>query len=215
MTSTKTASDSAREDLAFIKALVAPDDDWQQQFGKLYFAAGLCYSIQILLEGAQALGWITHAAAASLVIGWGPTVVFVSILIWVVRRGRGRAVGATSRAVGAVFGAVGLANVALCISIGSVSLRLHSQTIFFIYPVVVMILQGMAWLVAYSLRRRAWLGLVALGWFAVGVAMAVLINNLDGYVGAAAVGIICFMTLPGYHLMRLPWAPGVQGSRSA
>lgn len=198
----KSASDSAREDLAFIKALVAPDDNWQQQFGKLYFAAGVCYSVQIVLQGAQGLGLLTSDPIVTQVIGWGPTVVFVGILVWVLRRSRGRAVGQTSRAVGAVFGAVGLTNVALCVSIGSISLRLHSQTIWLIYPVVVMVLQGMAWLVAYMLRRKGWLGLVALGWFGVGVAMAICIDNITGYVAAAGVGVLCFMAIPGYHLMR-------------
>jgi hypothetical protein len=65
--------------------------------------------------------------------------------------------------------------------------------------------------VAYSLRRKAWLGLVALGWFGVGVAMAWFVDNVMGYTIAAAVGIVCFMAIPGFHLMRLP----VQGSRAS
>ena len=47
---------------------------------------------------------------------------------------------------------MGLANLALCASIGSIALRHHDQRIWFIYPVVVMILQGLAWMVAAMLR---------------------------------------------------------------
>ena len=196
------SSDRARDELAFIRALVAPDDRWQQQFGRIYFAAGVCYSIQMVAHVGQLMGWISTAPAAALIIGWGPTVAFAAIMTWIIMRDRPRHIGGASRAVGTVFASVGLANIALCISIGSIALRLHSQTIWFIYPVVVMILQGMAWLVAFILRRRAWLGLVAMGWFAVGIAMAVFIDNMVGFLAAAAAGVFFCMTIPGFHLMR-------------
>lgn len=195
--------DDARDDLAFMRALVSPEDRWQRQFGKLYSAAGLCYCVQMLLHVGQFLGITPSQGLGALAIGWGPTVVFVVILIWVLRRGGTQMPGgATSRAVGSVFAAVGLCNIALALSIGSVSLRLHSITIWLIYPCVVMVLQGLAWLVAFMIRRRAWLGVVALGWFGVGVAMALLIDNMAGYVGAASVGIFFFMLLPGLYIMR-------------
>jgi hypothetical protein len=65
-----------------------------------------------------------------------------------------------------------------------------------------MVLQGLAWLVAFMLRRKIWLGVVALGWFAVGVAMALFIENMVGFVVSATIGIFCFMLLPGLFLLR-------------
>jgi hypothetical protein len=194
--------DSARDDLAFIKALIAPDDHWQRQFGKLYAAAGACYSVQMLGHIGQLLNLVPGNEIVAQTIGWGPSVVFLILLFWVIRKDGPQRGGATSRAVGAVFAAVGLTNLALCASIGSVALRHQSLMIWLIYPCVVMILQGLAWLVAYMLRRRPWLGAVALGWFATGVAMAVLIDNMPGFVGAAAVGVVCFMLVPGLYIMR-------------
>lgn len=194
--------DDARDDLAFIRALVAPEDHWQRQFGKLYAAAGACYAVQMLLHIGQFLNLTPRDGLGAQLIGWGPSGVFLVILIWVIRRDGPQRGGATSRAVGAVFAAVGMTNLALCASIGSVALRLHSLTLWLIYPCVVMILQGLAWMVAYMLRRRSWLGLVALGWFAVGVAMAFFIDNMVGYVAAATVGVVCFMLTPGLYLMR-------------
>jgi hypothetical protein len=200
--------DDARDDLAFIRALVAPEDHWQRQFGKLYAAAGACYAIQMLLHIGQFLGITPSHGLGAQLIGWGPSAVFLAILIWVIRRDGPQRGGTTSRAVGAVFAAVGLTNLALCLTIGSVALRLHSLTLWLIYPCVVMILQGLAWMVAFMLRRRGWLGVVALGWFGVGVAMAIFIDNMVGYVAAATVGVICFMLIPGLYLMR-------QASRNA
>jgi hypothetical protein len=194
--------DDARNDLAFIRALVAPEDHWQRQFGKVYAAAGICYAVQMLGHIGQFLNLAPRDGWGAQAIGWGPTVVFLGILIWVIRRDGAQRGGTTSRAVGAVFASVGFANLALCASIGSVALRLHSQTIWLIYPCVVMVLQGLAWMVAFMLRRRAWLGVVAIGWFAVGVAMAIFIENLADYLAAATVGILCFMLIPGLYLLR-------------
>lgn len=194
--------DNARDDLAFIKGLIAPEDQWQRQFGEIYAAAGACYSVQMLAHIGQLLELLPNDGLAAQVIGWGPTVVFVGLLIWLVRRAGGQRAGMTSRAVGAAFAAIGLANIALCLSIGSVALRLHSQTIWLIYPCVVMVLQGAAWMVAFMLRRRLWLGVVAAGWFAVGVTMAVFIDNMAAFTAAAAVGVVGFMLIPGLYLMR-------------
>ncbi|THD58812.1 hypothetical protein [Phenylobacterium sp.] len=194
--------DDARDDLAFIRALVAPEDHWQRQFGRIYAAAGVCYAIQMLLHIGQFLNVTPRDGLGAQAIGWGPSIVFLGILFWILRRDGPQPGGVTSRAVGAVFAAVGFTNLALCASIGSVALRLHSQTIWLIYPCVVMVLQGLAWMVAFMMRRRPWLLAVAVGWFATGVAMAIFIDNMVGYVAAATVGVVCFMLTPGLYLAR-------------
>jgi hypothetical protein len=198
-------ADKARDDLAFLRALVAgPEDQWQLQFGKIYAAAGACYSVQMLMHIGQFAGVMPDTGLAAQAIGWGPSVVFLAILVWIIRRDGGSMPGggATSRAVGSVFAAVGISNLALCLSIGSVALRLHSQTIWLIYPCVVMVLQGLAWMVAFMLRRKAWLGIIALGWFATGVTMAIFIENMPGFIAAATAGIVGFMLIPGLHIVR-------------
>ncbi len=195
--------DSARDDLAFMRALVDPDDRWQRQFGLTYTAAGACYCAQMALHAVQFVGLLPPDGPIALAIGLGPTVVFLVILLGIIgRRGASPAGGATSKAVGAVFGAVGLTNLVLIAAIGSIAWRLSSITVWLIYPCVVMILQGMAWLVAYMMRRRGWLALVAFGWFAVGVAMALCIQNMAGYVASAAGGMFAFMLLPGLYVLR-------------
>lgn len=195
--------DTARDDLAFLRALVEPDDRWQKQFGETYSAAGVCYSVQMALHAGQFVGLAPGSGPVALAIGLGPTVAFLALLAWIVARNRQPiAGGTTTRAVGAVFGAVGLTNLVLILTIGSVALKLHNFTVWLLYPCVVMILQGLAWLVAYMLRRRAWLALIALGWFAVGVAMAAFIDNMAGFVASAALGFVAFMLAPGLYLMR-------------
>ena len=196
-------ADSARDDLAFMRALVDPGDRWQKQFGEAYSAAGLCYCVQMLLHGGQFLGLLPPGGPVALAIGLGPTAVFLSLLIWIIRRNRAQPTGgSTARAIGSVFGAVGATNLVLVLVVGSIAWRLHSLTIWLIYPCVVMVLQGMAWQVAYMMRRKVWLLAVAMGWFATGLAMAALIDNMPGFAAAAGVGMFAFMLLPGLFMLR-------------
>ena len=202
-------AETARDDLAFMRALVDPGDRWHRQFGQVYASAGACYCTQMLLHGAQFLGLAPASGPVGLAIGLGPTGVFLVLLVWFSARNRQfPSGGATSRAIGSVFGAVGLANLVLVVAIGSIAWRWHSLQTWLIYPCVVMVLQGLAWLVAYMMRRRAWFAAVALGWFATGVAMAASIDNMAGYVISAGVGMFACMLIPGLFMLR-------QSARSA
>jgi hypothetical protein len=194
---------AARDDLAFMRALVQAGGDAQQPFGEGYLAAGVIYGAEMLLHGGQLLGLVSVAGPWVLAIGLGPTVLFLAVLFWIVRRHRGAPANMVSRAIGAVFGAVGVANVALVAVVGSVALRCHSVEIWLIYPCAVFVLQGAAWLAAYALRRRVWLALVGLGWFAAGIGMSRAVGSFAAYVLIAGVSILLLMALPGWVLLRL------------
>ncbi|HXC54478.1 MAG TPA: hypothetical protein VNU97_04225 [Rhizomicrobium sp.] len=195
---------SARDDLAFLRALVGDDASSQSRsFGEAYFASGLIYGGQMLLHAAQALGWISWGPLPALLIGVGPTIVFIPVLSWIIYRNRkNTARGAVGRAVAAVFAAIGLANLFLIAVIGSVAWREHSATTWLIYPCAVFVLQGAAWLFAYMMRRRAWLLAVALGWFACAVAMAICVTALGYFILFAGAGLWVCMALPGWLMLR-------------
>ena len=190
--------DSARDDLAFMRALVSTTEDSQRTFGETYLASGLCYGGQMVMHGLQFLGWAPSDGPGALLIGFGPSVVFVVLLIWILTRRRvAQAPTAVNRAIGAVFGSVGLANLVMILIFGFQAWRQHSLQIWLIYPCVVMVLQGMAWMVAASLRRRGWMGVVALGFFLTGIGMGFALENLSAYVLIAGVGMFAFMAAPG------------------
>jgi hypothetical protein len=196
------AQTAAREDLAFLRGLFDKGDG-SSAFGEAYFAAGLLYGAQMLLHGAQALNWLPANGLLMLTIAFGPTLVFIPILVWVNWRHRGERPAAAGRAVGAVFGAVGMANLALVAVIGSVAWREHSLTTWLIYPCAVFVLQGAAWLVASLMRRRPWMLAVAAGWIAAGVAMALNVASFGAYILLAGLGIWTCMALPGWVLIRV------------
>jgi hypothetical protein len=198
---------SAREDLAYLRALLAPGEDFQRTFGWCYLAAGLCYGGQLIANVAQGFGLLPTTTAANLVFGVGPTVLFLAVLTFIlVRAGMkgGLAPGGMSgRVIGAVFRAFGLTNLALIVVIGSVALRQRSMTVWLIYPCCVYVLQGTAWAIAYSLRQRAWLLAVAAGWVFCGLVMAWSVQNIPAYVLAAGIGMIACMVIPGWVTIRL------------
>ena len=77
-----------------------------------------------------------------------------------------------------------------------------SLTIWLLYPCLVFIIQGAAWGVAYALRRRAWLGLVALGWSAAAVVMAFFIGS-PTYALIASLSMFVLMFAPGAAMLLL------------
>lgn len=194
--------DTAAADLAFLRNLVQAGDDGQRSFGVSYFWAGLIYGVQMLLHGAQFLGFF-DGPVYGLLIGLGPTVVFIAMMIWLSIRNRGRpTAGVAGRAVGAVFAATGLANIVLIVVIGLSAAREKSLEIWLIYPCVVMALQGAAWMVAWQIRRQRMAAIVAAGWFVVALAMGYFIGNPVGYVISSGIGLFAFMLIPGWIMMR-------------
>lgn len=196
--------DTAREDLAFLRGLVQPDERWRRGFGESYAAAGGCYGTQMVLHGLQQLGVAPSTPLPSLLFGVGPTVVFLALVALIYRRHpwKGAGGGVTSRAVGAVFSAIGVANLVLIAMFAATALREHSLKIWLLYPCVVLVLQGAAWMVAWTLRRQAWFAVVAAGWFVTGLAMGLAIENRAWFILLGGTGFFAFMLVPGLVMMR-------------
>lgn len=198
----RTPADEARDDLAFMRSLVTGSDNFQRNFGEAYTIAGGCYGAQMALHAMQAgIGWFTSPVAATLV-GLGPTLVFLALLAMQLWRRRGERNTTSNRAIGAVFQAIGLANLALAAVVGGAAWRAHSLQVWLIFPCVVFVLQGAAWLVVWHVRRRAWYGAIGAGWFATGIAMGFAVDVMPAYMALAAFGFLAFMLAPGLYLMR-------------
>jgi hypothetical protein len=198
---------SVQDDLAFMRALVESGTGIQRPFGEAYLAAGICYGVQMILSAGQSLGRLPHTVHWSLTIGLAPTVVFLAVLACIIWRNRHAVrTGVVGRAIGAVFASVGIANLVLVAVIGSVALRQHSLTTWLIYPCAVFVLQGAAWLVAFSLHRSAWPALVAIGWFAAAIVMACYIETTAWFLVSAAIGFVLLMVVPGAVITRISHA---------
>jgi hypothetical protein len=194
---------SFEDDLSFLRGLVQSNGNHQALFGELYMAAGLTYGLQTLGHWAQALGVLSLSPYQGLALATGPTALFLAYLGWALWRSRRSPIGGvTNRAVNAAFGAAGFANLIMAAVVGMLAIREGSLTIWLLYPCLVFIIQGAAWGVAYALRRRAWLGLVALGWSAAAVVMAFFIGS-PTYALIASLSMFVLMFAPGAAMLLL------------
>ncbi len=199
---TPDAAQSAREDLAFLKGLVDGAGRHQAATGAVFVAAGLIYGLQMLGHWGQATGWLPLGPLGGLVLSLGPTALFLVVLCVVLIRDRRTPRGGTaSRAFQSVFAAAGTTNLILVAIFAPAALGGGGLKVWLFYPAVVFALQGGAWLAAWMLTRRWWMGLTALGWFACAIGMGLTIGQLT-YILIAAAGLLLCMVLPGWAMMR-------------
>jgi hypothetical protein len=194
---------STRDDLAFMRALVAEGANDYSMFGQLYRLAGLVFGGQVVLQAGQIYGWFPAGGLWSLGVGVAPTLLFLAslaVIVW--RRRRDKRPSPTGRAVNAAFGSIGMGNLALLAVFGVVAWRENSIFPLLIFPCAVFVLQAAAWLFAWTIRRRAWLGLVAAGWCVAGISMAANIHSVPGYLFSAGLGLLLCMAIPGWTLVR-------------
>lgn len=197
------ANDLAREDLAYIRALVegpAVDPD----FGIGYFLAGLFYGAQIVASGLQIAGWLPSTPAWSLTINLLPTAMLVVTLvaIHVFRRTGSKPSGVVGRTISALFATLGASNLVFLAVVAFASAQGGGRVAWLMYGCAVFVLQGAAWMVAWVLRRKPWLAAVGAGWFMTAIGMAAAISRLELYVLICGVGLTACMTAPGYAMMR-------------
>jgi len=193
----------ARDDLAFMRSLVSGGGQFQTVAGEIFIWAGLLYGLQCLLSWLDVAGVVSFSQSAMLVVSFGPTFVFLVVLgivIWRERKAP-KSAGAL-RALEAVFQGAGIANLVLALVFAYGAHLTQSITVWLYHPVVVCVFQGVAWYVAWIVRKRAWLGLVSLGWFAVSLACGLLVQSPDKFLLTIGVALILLMALPGYAMRR-------------
>lgn len=167
-----------QEDLAFLRRVVEGGESGQRQFGQICLVAGLLYGLQCLGHWAQAAGWLAMDKLQETIFATAFTAVFVGYLVHLRRSGATPApTGVVARAVTTAFAAAGTTNCIMVIVFCIAAARQSDPTLWYLYPCMVVALQGGAWLTAYALRREVWQALVGLGGMATSIAMALAIGT--------------------------------------
>ena len=196
---------TAQDDLAFLRTIAEGGTGGGMGVpgSALYGSAGVLYGIQCLSYYVQEKGLSLLSPTANIVMAWAPTLIFLVLMTIVIVLDRKKpAVGVTSRAVNSAFAGVGLANLALVIVFASAAARNHDFRYWLFHPAVVFVLQGSVWYVAFTLRKRLWMALVAAGWLVSGVALGMLIDRADLYLLIATLSLFLLMAVPGFGMMR-------------
>jgi hypothetical protein len=204
---TNPTTESARDDLAFVRALVSEGGAAQATLGEALFMAGLCYGTQCVLQFAFVSG-VDAPPLVQLAVGVLPTVIFIVLMIRIMVRDRGVSQhGVGTRAINAAFGGAGLAAMTTAIIFGWLSSRTHDMGTFLLHPTMICVVQGTVWYIAFAIRRRSWFGLVSLGWFSSALALAFVLG-LGGpavgprFLAILSVAMLGLLALPGWLLWK-------------
>ena len=199
---------SARDDLAFIRGLVNDGGRIQASTGSALLAGGLCYGTQCLVQFllAQLPPASPVQQLGEPIAGILPTLIFIVILTRITMRDRRNAVGAggtvATRALKAGFSAVGASAIVTALIFGTVATQERNFTIWLFHPIMVCVGQGVAWYLAYAIRRRRWFLAVSMSWFACSLLLTALLHHLFAFILVVVVALYALMALPGWVLLR-------------
>lgn len=194
---------SARDDLAYLRSLVAVPSPLQKTMGEAFVWAGLLYGGQCALHGLQVLGLAPSEGLAALAIAFGPTLVFCIVLAMIIWKDRKVSQGGVAtRALSAVFQGAGLANLVMAFVFAYGAAKFETPGLWLYQPIVVCMFQGVAWYAAWTVVRRFWLALVAFGWFATTVALGIVVGDVGPYLFTLSAALIVCMAWPGWVIWR-------------
>ena len=197
---------TAEADLAFMRALADGGRQPTAMAGpSIYLAAGLLYGAQCLYHLLEIVTPIRWPGLMSLAVAIGVNAIFFTLLTIVLIRERGRRLGGSgvSRAINAMFAASGLANLCFVAVYGLNAAWMSQFGFWLLYAATVFILQGAVWWVAWLMRRKLWMMLTALGWFASGIALGLILQrDMAAYLAVCGAALFLCMALPGWIMVR-------------
>jgi hypothetical protein len=192
---------SLRDDIAFLRDLARDDGADLAREGANMIVVGLVFGAVTFTYWLVFTG---HAAGLAVVVPWlwAAGVAIMILVAMLLNRGLPRASGAASRAVAAAWGGTGVSLIAPCLGLMLGGARTgNAHLVLWIFPVILFTLYGAAWTVAWVVKRRGWLFLVAVGCFAAAFAEGALVSSPHQWLVLAA-GLILCVALPGAAILR-------------
>lgn len=198
---------SARDDLAFVRALMSEGGQVQTSLGQALLAGGACYGVQCLIQAFLASGIQVHVAV-HLAVGILPTVIFIAEMIRITIRDKHHSQHSVgTRAINAAFGAGGLAALTTALIFAFLAWKTQNIGTWLLHPIMICVVQGTVWYIAFAVRRQRWFGLVSAGWFLSSLLLAYLLGTggagmIVPFLVILAAALLGLMGLPGWILMR-------------
>jgi peptidoglycan/LPS O-acetylase OafA/YrhL len=197
------SASSARDDLAFMRAVAEDRGPLPPLFGAHIFAVGAIFGANILYAYAGNAGLVPWPRN-DMVWSWAPAAaVYALAYLWLHIQTSRRAAefsGPAARAFAAVWSGVMLATAAMVAVVWIASERLQAP-IYAAWPAMALGLYGAAWAVIGIVRKAWWMLGVTAGCFASAVACAFLIGQKEHWLAMGA-GLLLFMAVPGWIVWR-------------
>jgi hypothetical protein len=194
--------ETLKADLAFVRGLTDDGGSALALTGALLVVVGAAFGLVNLQY------WLVYRGILELPAAWVPWLWLEGAAVAVVAGGivsRRCATkpSAASRGMLAAWTAVGIG-----ITVAAVALAVGGQRLGVprlvpaVFPVVLFVLYGAAWWVAYAVTRRAWFGLVAAACFAASIGCALVMGGADEWL-VLALGLFVLGAAPGIAIVRL------------
>ena len=206
LTPDKTAT-AAEADLAFLRGVIEGGGRPRLTMGVVFLVGGLLYGVQCLFHLGQIAGVVRWPDLASLAFVVMITVVMCGVIAWAVMKDRKAGVKFTSgpiasRAMNGAFSGTGAANLAVIIIFGVGASRDGDFAVWLYYPAIVFAFQSIAWFMAWQLKRKGWMGLMALGHWTTAVALGLLVREPIAYLWVCTAALFMLFALPDGLILR-------------
>lgn len=196
------AAESAERDLAYLRSLVEPPGRVPVAAGLIFVTCGAVYAVPAFVHWAAMSGWIGLTSTVQLLLAGGPSLVFaIAVALIVLREHRSGSAGTSGRALMGAFFAIAITDFVLLAMFVPAAIRAGSAEPWLLFTASACALQGTGWLLAYLLRRLAWIGVVAVGWFVTAIVLGATIGT-PLYLLTLGVALVLFMILPGLRMMH-------------
>lgn len=206
LTPDKTAT-AAEADLAFLRGVIEGGGRPRLTMGVVFLVGGLLYGVQCLFHLGQIAGLIRWPAWANLTFVVMITAGVLAAIAWAVVHDRrvgleGRSAPTMSRAMNGAFSGAGMANLAVIIVFGVAAVREQDFSLWLYYAAVVFAFQSVAWFMAWTLKRKTWMGLVSMGHWMTAVALGLLVREPVAYLWVCTAALFALFALPGLIILR-------------
>jgi hypothetical protein len=194
---------SLKEDVAFLRAMAEGGATASVREGAILATIGVIFGLVALQYWALDAGLLGTVSGAVRTWLWlDGFVVFIAAMALISRRFPNRAPGAASRALAAAWGGVGASLIVADVGLVAASRALAlPQLATWMFPLILFVLIGAAWSVAYAVRRRRSFVLSAAGSFAAAVLCGALMGRPEEWLVLSG-GLLLLLAVPGAAIVR-------------
>lgn len=198
---------AAEADLAFLRGVVEGGGRPRLTMGVVFLVGGLLYGVQCLFHLGQIAGLVRWPDWANLTFLVSITGAVLAAIVWAALHDRkagmnSRSTPTISRAMNGAFSGAGMANLAVIIVFGVGATRDQDFAIWLYYAAVIFAFQSVAWFMAWTLKRKLWMGLVSGGHWITAVALGVLVREPVAYLAVCTAALFLLFALPGWIILR-------------
>jgi hypothetical protein len=188
---------SAREDLAFLKGVTEDKGPLPAVFGEHLMAAGAIFGANLVLIWAARLN-LMDLPREWMNFLWLPgALAYAPTLLFFARRSRGLAAGPAARLFATVWGMAGAMAVS-ALAVLAIAASQFGASVLLLWPALAFVCYGGAWGVIAIVRRKSWMGAVALASFATAAGLAAIARSPYVWLAEA---IAIFLLLAGAGAM--------------